>query len=202
MIEDAMEKYKNAQGTRPVYFYCSRNTSEPERSNPRAILASIVRQLSSLEPGLPILQPILRKYQEEEDQAFPSGGLQIDTSCELIIELASLHAETVIVLDALDECDPENRYQLLEAMETILNQSNGLVKIFASSRDDDDIVYELRNYPNLKISSNKNSKDIGYFIKTETERLVSKNRLLRNSHSKDELKKLIIDKVIRGADGM
>lgn len=197
-----MNKFKNARGTRPVYFYCSRNTAEPERANPTAILASIVRQLSSLEPGLPILQPILQKYQEEEKQAFPSGGLQIDQSCDLVIELASLHAETIIVLDALDECDLENRYQLLGAMEAILDRSNGLIKIFASSRDDDDIVCELQNYPNLKISSSKNSEDIDYFVRTETEQLVKRNRLLRHSYSKNELKDLIVTNVINGADGM
>ncbi len=186
----------------PVYFYCSRNAAEPERSDPAAVLASIVRQLSCAEPGLPLLPPVIEKY-EKKGQGFSSRGLQIEESCELITKLIEHYPITTIVIDALDECDPEKRDMLLDAIESLLqNSSLGLLKVFLSSRDDQDIACTLREYPNLDLVSSRNSADIEAFVREETERLVKKRRLLRNSHAKEALKRLIIDEVSRGADGM
>ncbi len=87
-------------------------------------------------------------------------------------------------------------------IESILQDSLGLVKIFVSSRDDQDIFCTLREYPNLDIVSDRNTVDIESFVRIETERLVRKRRLLRNSTAREELKALIIDRVSKGADGM
>lgn len=106
------------------------------------------------------------------------------------------------MVDALDECDPEMRQSLLDAFEDILRESAGLVKIFVSSRDDQDIVCTLRGYPNINISSDKNTTDIEVFVEKETQRLVRKQRLLRNSRAKVEMQASIIDQVSKGADGM
>ena len=202
VIEDAMRRFKVGRSPPPVYFYCSRSAAEPERSDPAAILSSIVRQLSCAEPGLPLLPPVIEKY-EKKGQGFSSGGLQIEESRDLISELIEYYPMTTIVIDALDECDPEKRDMLLDAIENLLqNSSLGLLKVFVSSRDDQDIVCTLREYPNLDLVSSRNSADIEAFVKEETDRLVKKRRLLRNSHAKEELKILIINEVSRNADGM
>lgn len=51
---------------------------------------------------------------------------------------------TTIVIDALDECNSNERQYLLDSIEQILQDSFSLVKIFVSSRDDQDIVCTLR----------------------------------------------------------
>ena len=109
---------------------------------------------------------------------------------------------TTIVVDALDECDPQMRQPLLDAFERILKDSIGLVKIFVSSRNDQDIVCTLRSYPNMSISSNKNTADIAAFVAVETVRLVKCGQLLRNSRAKETMTALIIEQVSDGADGM
>lgn len=202
VIEDAMRRSKAGQSPPPVYFYCSRDPAEPQRSDPAAILSSIVRQLSCAEPGLPLLPPVIEKY-EKKGQGFSSQGLQIEESCELITKLIEHYPVTTIVIDALDECNPEKREMLLDAIESLLQDSSlGLLKVFLSSRDDQDIACTLREYPNLDLVSSRNSADIEAFVREETNRLVKKQRLLRNSHAKEALKTLIIDQVSRGADGM
>lgn len=202
VIEDAKRRFEAGQSPPPVYFYCSRNAAEPERSDPAAILSSIVRQLSCAEPGLPLLPPVVQKY-EKKGQGFNSWGLQIEESCELITQLIEHYPMTTIVIDALDECDPEKRDMLLDAIENLLqNSSLGLMKVFLSSRDDQDLVCTLRVYPNLDLTSRRNSADIEAFVREETDRLVRKRRLLRNSKAKEELKDLIIVEVSRSADGM
>ena len=71
-----------------------------------------------------------------------------------------------------------------------------------SSRNDQDIVCSLSNYPDLKISSEKNSIDIVNFVHSKTETMIKEKKLLRYSSAKDKIKKQIIEEVIQGADGM
>jgi hypothetical protein len=202
VIEDAMQAFRAGQNPPPAFFYCSRNTAEPARSNPEAIIASIARQLSRLQPGSPLLYPVVASYKTREDEGFASGPLRMDESRALILQLVEHYPLTTIVIDALDECDPEKRDDLLEALEEILQRSSQLVKIFVSSRDDQDIVCHLQDYPNLELESNKNMDDIASFVRAETEDLIKRRKLLRFSTKKEELKISIIDKVTKGASGM
>ena len=140
MIEDAKKAFDNGQSPAPVFFYCSRNTAEPARSNPDAIVATIARQLPSLQPGHPLLPPTVAAYKKREMEGFASESLGIGESRLLIHQLAEYYPLTTIVIDALDECDPERRTVPLETLESILQESSSMVKIFVSSRDDQDIV--------------------------------------------------------------
>ena len=196
-----IKRFEASQSALPVYFYCTRSAAEPERSNPDAVLASILRQLSCVQPGAPLLYPVIEKY-KRLGEGFKSNGLDPDDSRDLIVRLIENYSMTIIVVDALDECDPTMRQSLLDAFEHILKKSEGLVKIFVSSRDDQDIVYTLRDYPNMNISSDKNKADIEAYVKIETQKLVKKGNLLRNSRAKEEMTALIIDRVSSGADDM
>ena len=202
VVEDAIRRSEVGRGPPPVYFYCSRDAAEPQRSDAAAILSSIVRQLSCAEPGLPLLPPVVETY-EKKGQGFNSRGLQIDDSCDIIKKLIEYYPVTTIIIDALDECNSEEREKLLDAVEGLLKDSSfGLLKVFLSSRDDQDIVCTLRDYPNVDVVASRNSADIEAFVREETNRLVKKQRLLRNSNAKRTLVALIIDKISSGADGM
>lgn len=107
-----------------------------------------------------------------------------------------------IIVDALDECNPPTLSKLLNAMESILKGSSSLVKILVTSRDDKEIVYKLQAYPNLELSSNRNSGDIARFVESETDSMVESGALLRYSTSREELRQRIIKEVTNGAHGM
>lgn len=196
-----IEKFEAGQSPLPVYFYCTRSAAEPERSKPNVAFASILRQLTCSHPDAPFLTPVIKMY-KNRGEGFKSNGLDLEESRDLIIKLIENYAMTVIVIDALDESDPQLRQSLLDAFEYILKESAGLVKIFVSSRNDQDIVYTLREYPNLYISSDRNTPDIKAYVKIETRRLVRSRQLLRNSSAKEEMTKLIIKRLSSGADGM
>ena len=118
------------------------------------------------------------------------------------VKLTIFHSVTTILLDALHECSSETRYLLLEALQEILNQSQGLIKLFVSSCEEGDLVCKLRDYPSLKISSYRNSKDIKAFVETVVEMLVAKRRILLNSNARNEIKTLIIKRLLEKADGV
>ncbi|KAG9198591.1 hypothetical protein G6514_009833 [Epicoccum nigrum] len=186
VIEDALENFKAGNSPHPVYFYCSRNPTEPARSDPQAILASLARQLSSTQPGKPLLQPSIDLYDEEEAKGFVSGQPRLDESLKLIMQLIELYPQTTIVLDALDECNPATRLDLLRALEHLLQHSCSL----------------LKGYLNLEIDSRRNSNDIAQFVNAEVERLIKDGKLLRNSKSRDDMREMIVRKVTKDAAEM
>lgn len=95
VIGDAMKRFEAGQSPLPVYFYCSRSAAEPERSNSDAVLASILRQLSCVQPGKPLLPPVIEKY-KKQGEGFSSNGLQLEESRELVIELIGSYGITTI----------------------------------------------------------------------------------------------------------
>ena len=202
VIEDALNSFKAGKSPQPVYFYCSRNPTEATRSDLQAILASLARQLSSTQPRKPLLQPAIDLYNKERDEDFISGPLQLDQTLQLVMQLIELYPRTTIILDAFDECDPATRLDLLRALEHILQHSCSLVKIFVSSRNDQDIVMQLNGYLHLEIDSRRNSNDIAQFVNAEVERLIKDGKLLRNSKCKDDMKGMIIRKVTEDAAEM
>ena len=202
MIEDAKKAFDSGQSPAPVFFYCARDNAESPRSKPDSIIASIARQLSSPQPGHPLLPPAVAVYKERETEGFASGSLSLDEGRTLIIELAEHYPLTTIVIDALDECDPENRADLLETLDLILEESASLVKIFVSSRDDHDLVLHLQDYPNLELSSDKNNDDISSFVTAETQSFIKRKKLLALSNNKKKLTTEIIEQVTEKADGM
>jgi hypothetical protein len=141
-------------------------------------------------------------FNKEEAEGFPSRSLKIEETQALIMQLIEKYPLTTIIIDAMDECDPDKRYKLLEVLEQILRGSSSLVKIFISSRNDQDLVFRLHCYPNLEIDSQRNSDDIARFVKDQTDRLVQDGKLLRHSTSQKEMKKFITIKVTEGAAGM
>ena len=87
-------------------------------------------------------------------------------------------------------------------MESILQDSSCLIKIFVSSRDDQDIVLRLQEYPNLELSSDRNSQDIAKFVESETSYLIERGSLLAFSSIKRELQQKIVREVISSSAGM
>ena len=168
-------------------------------------MRSILKQLSSSKSADPIREPVARRYKELRKEADEIGYEELSkltiTDCEeLILELLVSNPAT-IVIDALDECDPDRRHELLEALDRIIQESSNVVNIFVSSRDDNDIVCRLEQSLNVVINARNNRKDIQRFIVSQVDQSIKNKRLLhgRVSH---ELREQIIDVLTEGAQGM
>ncbi|KAL7268693.1 hypothetical protein RUND412_008673 [Rhizina undulata] len=101
-----------------AYFYCKHG--EKDRQDSTSILSTLVKQLS-----------------------LNFGKLQLSESQKLIASLVENFAQTIIVIDALDECDKESRKQLLKALDIVLKSTAGVIKFFVTSRRADDIELKL-----------------------------------------------------------
>jgi ankyrin repeat protein len=178
LIEKYLGEFEHGRNPNPVYFYCTRNDAEPERGSPEGVLRSLVRQLSCLQPGGTVLDPVRTVYKARKQDGFAAGALNEKECTDLIIELCQHRPLTTIIIDALDECESTRRHELFDAISTILQRSKSLIKVLVASRDDRDITLFLEGCLNLEIDVSKSSEDIGHFVTEEVERLVKSKRLL------------------------
>ncbi len=186
-----------------AYFYCARNDAEPERAFPDAIMRSILRQLSYVNLDKPVHPAIIQEYQnrkkEESDDCDPSK-LTCEECVELILSI-SVEDPVILVLDALDECEPSRRHDLMNALEKLIHESASLFKVFVSSRDDTDITLRLRSSPNIYIKSDDNNEDIESFITSEIAKSIDDRKLLYGVVS-EQLRQQMIQTLREGAQGM
>lgn len=195
----------NAASAPIAYFYCARNAAEPERANPDEILRSILKQLSCAATlQRPIREPVAKRYKQAKEEADNDGceptKLTLQECVELILDLLETNPGT-IVIDALDECDPARRHELLLALDKIREESASLVKVFVSSRDDQDIVRRLNHSPDVFIHATNNCEDIENFVRFQVDQSI-KDKTLLSGNVTERLKTRIISSLIEGAQGM
>jgi hypothetical protein len=130
-----------------------------------------------------------------------SGHLNEQECVEIIIKLSKHYPLTTIIVDALDECEKLVRGRLLNDLEKIVQRSESLVKVFVSSRNEPDIEYKLKRYPQIWIGTGDNAQDIKRFVHEQVAEDIREGRLLGGSVKK-ELQDYIVDTLISGAKGM
>jgi hypothetical protein len=200
-----------------AYFYCTRESSEPNRSNPTEVLCSILKQLSCKYPGGPMFQCVITKWRERLDLG-TEHRLDLDECIDIIIEITSTTG-AIIIIDALDELQESTRGQLLDGLDKITQESDRQVHIFVSSRENWDIKYHFRRMPKLEITTADNSHDISNYgnapgsllsldsmltpetVISELNNRIKSGKLL-SGHPPDELVEQIKESIISKADGM
>ncbi|KAL7266829.1 hypothetical protein RUND412_010606 [Rhizina undulata] len=159
-----------------AYFYCK--YGEIDRQEPQSILSTIVKQLSLMSPEGFLTEAVISLFEKQKKNGVKSRFLWLDESTGLISNLSRAFEQTIIIVDALDECNKETRFQLLDALKELRSSTEGL-KIFITSRNDDDIRIELENESDVYIQPSDNSSDIKLFVVAEVEKNISKKRLLK-----------------------
>ncbi|KAI9688036.1 MAG: hypothetical protein M1820_010309 [Bogoriella megaspora] len=176
-----------------AYFYCSRTTSDTRQQDPKAILLSIVRQISAAVPGLPLKPPIISMYERETARGSSEASLSIDEISSLLMELIQDHYDHIIlIVDALDECKIADRSLLLQTLSRLTYNHKTVVKTLVSSRNDPDIEIHFSKTPNLSITATDNANDIARYVQTSIdERLLSGKA---KKQTRDQVGKALISK--------
>ena len=188
----------NQDYPRLTYFFCARNEAEQERSVPEHILRCLVRQLSIIPGGCALHKALKSRF----DTRFEDGDLSLEQAKDIALKIINNRPLTYIIIDALDECDANQRDQLLEALQSLLSKSSSLVKILTTCREDRDLVDLMSIYPHIEIDATKNAEDIRRFVKYSVDDLIRRKKLLRTQGVSNELKSRIIKTLCDGAQGM
>jgi len=172
-----------------AYLYCNR--AEENRRNPESILNTIVQQLVQIDDKR-VLKLVADIYKDREQKGQRSSRLTLLETQGLLIETTDIYHQTFICIDALDEIDQGFRIQLLKSLKLVIEKSKNLVKIFATSRNDPDILNQFSMFPRIDVQSEDHANDIRKFINTTVERAVADGQLLHGNVS-DQLQHEICD---------
>ncbi|WKT48146.1 hypothetical protein QSH57_013051 [Fusarium oxysporum f. sp. vasinfectum] len=144
-----------------AFFYCKRD--EENRRNPQDILRSILRQLST--PVKKVERGTIHVALKDLPNRLALNGTTINVStCESLIgKLVEDYPRTTIILDALDECDRNTREELMRVLSNLTNGSSKL-RVFISSRHDEDILRHFNGIPTMEMQATDNEEDISSFV--------------------------------------
>lgn len=148
-----------------AYFYCNRN--EEDRTNPLFVLQSYVRQLSTAVGTPGHIRQSLRIVSNETRRQGSHLGLE---ACKTqLMESVKEYSQTFIIIDALDECDQQSRWQFIDVIRELVSESDRPLKVFIASRPDNDISMQFSGMK-LEISGVKNQVDIEKFVNAELDK--------------------------------
>ncbi|KAK7536522.1 hypothetical protein IWX49DRAFT_259898 [Phyllosticta citricarpa] len=188
LVIDHILKVESCTSPRGVsaFFYCARSLSELERSSPEEILRCLLKQLWSTAVDGPIREPIATMYETKKREADHTTCDPISLSVEeCVAQIIAILDQTpgIKVIDALYECDPFQRHTIRGALDDVVRQSSKPIMIFASSRDNQDIIRRMGHAREVFISTVDNDNDIRDSVATEVESAVKNGRILGGSVS-------------------
>ncbi|CAG7932985.1 unnamed protein product [Penicillium olsonii] len=163
-VQDLLESSSDHAGF--AYFYCNRN--EENRRDPLCIPQSYVRQLST-----PVgdTRHIRKGLKSVSDQARRQGSHLGFEDCKTqLSESVNEYLETVIILDALDECNQDSRWQLIHVIKDLVSNSNRPLKVFISSRPHDEDIRTQISGKDIEIQAVDNQDDIEKFVNAEMDK--------------------------------
>lgn len=190
-----------------AHFFCSRDPTEPGRSDPREILRSLVKQLSLTRDKELVRTPLVEEYRKRRQEANHIGespaSLSVEECIELICELGRTTAIT-LVIDALDECSSLQRAVILKALEEVRQRSRDVVKIFLSSRYEDDIAAHVKKRQILSVTSKATDDDLKRFVAGRVSAFMKRWSTIHDEDADtlNALEKEMVDTLVTGAQGM
>ena len=150
---------------------------------------------------------VIERYKTFENTGFASGELLLEESCDLISRFAVDQGRTLIIVDALDECNETTRHLLIKCFNDIISTSSTVVvKLLISSRDSPNLAtyFEKHQTYEIRVERNRNQQDIDTYVKKQLSVLVSQKRI-RLDESKPpsaKLQALIVTRLCNEAQGM
>jgi hypothetical protein len=156
-----------------------------------------VKQLSISSDEDAIQSVLVKLYEKKKQSGFSSNELTIEESEALLVGLVQAYSRTTLILDALDECDQKYRVKIIELFNRLINYSKQL-KIFISSRRDQDIVHQLKKRADVGVEATNNRDDISKFVADAIDR----GQEQRNTKIPEDLREEIVQTILNKSGGM
>ncbi|KAF3317189.1 hypothetical protein TWF173_000436 [Orbilia oligospora] len=175
--------------TAVIYFYFDYSNKVIDTHR---FTRSLLKQLASQSPKLPQeLVELTRKYSESRNSDMEDQKAQ-----DLLVQCVSNFLITYVVVDALDECDPNQRLDVIWILQKLANAG---ARIFVTSRPHPEDINEIFKKAD-KIELSAKPDDIRKVIRAEI--LKSQVGKPKEKHVSDDLKGRIIEGLTQGSNGM
>lgn len=176
-----IEELREQKPAPVAFMYCKYR--DPQRNSMLDILRAILSQLLNAhqsDPNLPDLSP----YYYDEGLAKDGVLLKSVKLCKSLVKLILRNIpKAYIVLDGLDECDSNQRKQILEFLiETIKScdgQQPGSLRLLIFSRNEPDIKRHLGAETQISIMPENVESDIGIYVTYQS-------HLIKEQHDLEE----------------
>ncbi|KAI3545421.1 hypothetical protein CSPX01_05065 [Colletotrichum filicis] len=156
--EDLLGSPENDEGF--AHFYCDR--SLVGRRDIKSILSSYIVQLLTVSRHRDRWHKKLLMFCK--DAAASRRSLEISECERFVRELVNTYPRSIIILDALDECEQRSRTRIVTFFRTLVRDSDRPVKVFISSRPETDILELMRTSSSIQISTADNKMDLEKYI--------------------------------------
>lgn len=189
-IVDSLKKHPRVlqKSAGLLYFYCAFDNAET--TGTLQILCSLAAQLIRC-LSQPEHSSAMRLFEScDEGTRTPS----LDQAQDLLIDLTGELQTVYICLDALNECNEDDKTNLLHIIEVLVSRCDNLSVVMSSHSDDREVGAYLDGRPNITLSSAGLKQDIDYYIRYRIDR--GPQRLKR------ALSEQMIESLATSADGM
>jgi hypothetical protein len=190
--QDIIDKDITSQDVGITYYYC--DFSDSKSLEARIILGTIIRQLLE---GVTISSDL----EQQMDHLYRS-----DTRTVADVELAALlfavvkhFSKIYLFIDGLDECRKEEQIAVLSIVNQLARSTRPAVKTLITSREEAIISTSLKEVPRLRISADKNSADIAFFVEETVKSNIKSGALTIQDPS---IESDIVSALRNGAKGM
>lgn len=183
-----------------AYFYCAESASEPDRSDPTAILRCILRQLGEYPDPHTVNSDVWSAYDRRLSDAVNPTRLNMDDCVELILAILDGNP-AYIGIDAIDEIPEESRAQVTRVLQQLVDQAANVLKVFITSRDNSHVEAILPQVAKIRISPDLNQPDVSGYIRQRVRHVIENKRLLHGVVPQ-ALVNTIIQSLVAGAGEM
>lgn len=187
-----------------AYFYCAKDTFERERSDPDEIMRSLVRQITLDDSHVQVHEALIMDFERREAEAKVDGfdvpRLRVSECVRLMLDALGANP-AVLVVDAVDEVQEDRRHELLDGLCQLTRESASVVKVFVTSRNNNNILALLPGALTIGIQRDDNKADMELFVRHHVTRAVKSRRLL-NGVVSDELEEYLIQMLCAKAEEM
>jgi hypothetical protein len=144
----------------------------------RTLLQQLVQAQSD---GDKLFKLVTEVYKDRLRKGQKSSPLTLKESLDILVHLTDIYPQTTMCIDALDEVDDTTRIRLLEALNYVMKHSKNLVKVFATTRMDPDIVLQFEFFPRIELQPDDNFVDIKNFVEMSVQQAIDDKRLLHGA---------------------
>jgi hypothetical protein len=190
--QDIIDKDITSQDVGIAYYYC--DFSDPKSLETRIILGTIIRQLLE---GITISSDL----EQQMDQFYrPDTRTAADDELVALLFAVVRHfSKLYVFIDGLDECRKEEQITILSIVNQLAQSTRPAVKTLIASREEAIISTSSRGIPRLRISADRISADIAFFVEETVKANINSGALTIQDPS---LESNIISALINGAKGM
>ena len=186
-VIDYLRKLMLTDNAGLAYVFCMYKAQIDQSA--RGLLSALLKQLVQSRPDIAALATNLYSMHSK-----PGSRPQLDEISDALLSICSQYPKVYIVVDALDEYSDEGRARSDFVRNLLSLPPKADIRILFTSRFIPEVTQDFQSTPTLEVRAN--DEDVRRFVAGQVPHLP------KCVQRDDELKKIVLDKIVEAVDGM